>query len=334
VLGLTATSINVLPGSALPGAVQSTSPFGASFSMLTPFGRGDPVFGDFDDDLRPDVLLPTADGLAGFTSLYKTLAPHAFAFNPGGGDGEMDGFAPLLVFSFHPGFVSFLFPASETGPGIRLAMLDVNSGDTGPNTDFMPIVCTNITPSQQLTYDAYIVGKTPLVALIAVRDPQDHVCVFRVTVPGAGTDPFAVASVNEATVPNSLRPVFADFDGNGCPSLVVAPGKESRAVGTAPTCTLTAALSNLPMQITNAAIGRVPIQSPLQNVGPDALITTLGVYAVTSTRSFATALYTSDRFVDLTAFGDFDGDGKTDAVLGSSMSNGVDVLFSSIGSFL
>jgi hypothetical protein len=331
VLGLTPTSISVLQGDTTPiKPGQNASPFSTQFSMLTPFGRGDPVFARLDDDARPDVLLPTADGIAGFSTKYQTLAPHAFAFDPGGAD---DGNIPdiPLVFSFHPSFVSFLFPDPFMPKNLVMGILDVGSGATGPNIDFLPTVCTTIDATKPLTYDSYITEVSPLRALVAIRDTLDHVCLFRITVPGAGTNPFAILQLGEAVIPNSTPPVFADLDGTGCPSLMAAPGKEVRAATTSP-CTLVPALSDLPANIPTSVVGRVPIQ--IAGFGRDALITPFYVFAVPPDRSLAAQLYASDRRIDATAFGDIDGDGNIDAVLASSMSNGVDVLFRTGPAFL
>jgi hypothetical protein len=329
VLGLTSTSITVLEGDPAPVPPgQPTSLFSTQYSMLTPFGRGAPVFGDFDDDHRPDVLLPTADGIAGFSSRYAVLAPHAFAFNPGGKDAAMQGFAPDLVFSFHPRFVAFLFK-NTMGPGVVLGILDVESGQTGPDFASAQPACTAIESGLAINFDSYIVNDAPLQAIVALRDSKSHVCVFRVTITGPST--FAVAQLYNDTIVGGTRPVLADLDGAGCPSLVVGLNQEIKADMTSP-CRLTNAITPLPT--IGPVVGRVPVRSPLLGAAPDALMTPFNLFVIRNLHTAATAIYTSDRPIDVVSFGDIDGDTNIDAILGSTESNGVDVLFATATSFL
>ena len=328
-VGVTATSLAVkLGGDAM---------FTTQYEALTPFGSGDPAFADFDEDGALDVLLPTRDGLAGYTSRYKALAPHAFAFNPGGGENDMDVHAPAAVFSVDPRIIVVL-SARISGSGLAVEIIDVMAGNTAPMTDEVETCSNIVVGTGGLRYDTYVVGSTPtsVNVMIAVRDVPEvgtaHLCVFQLDVNLATATTFTVDDPPTLMVDTAAvtRPVLLDLDDDGsvCPSLVVGPGAHLRPTPTNP-CGFLAAPSPLPTPTPTppaTPVGRARLPHTA-GFAPDAFVTNAGIVRIKSDRTRAVPIFGFDRDIDRVATGDIDKDGKLDVVVTSHTSNGVDILF-------
>jgi len=330
-IGVTPTSIAVSLG--------GEDMFATRYEALTPFGSGDPAFADFDEDGALDVLLPTRDGIAGFTSRYRALAPHAFAFDPGGSQQmDMDN-GPAAIFSIDLRVIALLsVPPPISGvpqPGLYVEYLDVLSGATAPN-HIPQLTCPEIVVTAGgLRYDSYLVSATATNtrAIIAVRDMPDagpdagpttsHICAFMLDVDFV-TGAFTTQPTFQTTDMSTTRPVLLDLDDDAtvCPSLILSPTVHVRPSSAA--CDFAATLVPLPLAVD--AVGRAPLPHAA-GYAPDALVATTGLVRIKSDRTSALTFFTFDRLIDEVATGDIDSDGKTDVVVSSRTSSGVDVLF-------
>lgn len=332
VLALTATSISVTfgdPSGFFPRDARSFVP---------PF-RGVPAFGNLDDDGHTDVLLSTADGIVGFSSEHRVIAPHPFAIDLGTTTpltcltGQ-----PFGVFAISPQYLGVLIDVMGR---LDLAVID-SAGKNACPVQQVPL-CT-VSPSadpRTFASDVYdISAGTSEAHVLALATPAGA-CVATISKPAAAPVPFTVSPQVVATFPPKARPVLALLGPSSCPSLLYSLSptllKEYAGTGTAPACavattTTDVTLGTVTVPAGTVAIGHARLDPPIAGVARDAVALSTGIYAISDSHLTATELYRSDRPLAAVQTTDLDADGDLDiAAIGSGPSgtgaDGIDALY-------
>lgn len=297
-------------------------------SILSPQVRGFPAFVDLDNTNSLDLLVPTADGIAAYSSPNGYVAPHSFAFDltfmPGCQHSLLEN-QPFEVFSLSDRYIGVLTFSKSTNY-LGLAVVDTTQKTVCPTQ--LPLVCTDLPagnprfmPPDLDVYETATPGK-----VIAVRT-AGGMCVVHAresVIPNA--PPFDFTDITPSRGLTG-RPVLADISGTGCPSLIVmAPMREYLGINVAGDCTL--ATSSTPIPIVPGAaiaIGHLELQPRVASHGKDALVMSSGVFALSQSRLTAMKLYQSDRPLTFVQSGDIDRDGDLDGVaIAATMAAGVE----------
>lgn len=315
------------------------------YATVTPFARGLPVFAHLDDEDSLDILVPTADGIAGYTSPVDVMSPHPFAIdlsNQGTNCTKQLG-TPFFVFSIDALNLGVLVGLPDTGspdeagklglaiieadrqtacPRQVLKLCDVAAGNVlaeGPDVD----VYATAAPADPGAVIAARVGGKLCVAAVQ-RDVGTM--VYR---PAVDVTPTSLIGVPATTL---VRPVLADLGDVGCPSLVLSdpvPGRRAFPGEIAQgDCTL-APVGLLP-ELSGAAgvraIGHLELRPRMAGYGKDALVLETAVFAIPTGAGAPLPLYRSDRPFDRILAGDLDRDGDLDGVaMGESLNRDGDV---------
>lgn len=317
-------------------------------STLTPFFQAAPAFGHLDDDDSFDVILPTADGVVAYSSPHGVLSPHSFSIDlattaSDACDKQLG--QSFDVFSVDEQYLGVLY---TTGTEIGLALIDSSGRNACPKQ--VATLCSVPPGSDPRTFplDVYDVSYPNIFGGLDPRAVVQSRVFALVTPSGACTanvtrlfqpvpsaPPFQVTTQIVAGVVG--RPVLADLEGGGCPSLIDShlggpvitehrgtgiPGGCGFAVATNPVNLQGAGVPHVvPLDAT--AVGHVKIDPPNGALRKDAIAMTSGIYAVASSRASGVEMYRADRPLAFVQTGDLDDDGDLDAV---SIGAGVDDL--------
>ena len=316
-------------------------------STLIPALRGEPTFADIDGDASTDVVIPTADGVAAYSSPYQVLSPHPFILDVGNeqmcGDGRRLEGQPFEVFPLDDTHLAVLTSRSDN------QMLGVAVINADQKT-----ICADLASAQQVcnvyvgdlsggllppsyvfgvdTYDTSTPGEPSKVVAFTSAMPGGGSCVLNI-VRRSGMSTFEVTEIFENASVNR-EVALADLDGTGCPSVIdtrsvplMAP-REFRGSGAPGACVLAGASTPIALPAGASAIGAVRID-PLTAAGTfaaDAIVTTAGVYAIRASRLGPTELYLSDRPLTSATSADIDADGDLDIIAIASGAEDVDLI--------
>jgi len=339
VISVSGTSLTVNYGDALGG-------LSFQVSTLIPSVFGEPIFTDIDGDQTTDVVVPTADGIAAYSSPYSVLSPHSFVL---GLDPDVCPLSekllgqPFHVFSLDDNHVAVLISRAVTNklgvavintndrdicadPGSARQVCDIFVGDLGMGLSSDKMFGFSI-------YDTARSGVSGKVIAVTSNLPGGGACVIDFTRTDPATD-FTITTLFEK---NSVtkQAVLADIEGQGCPSLIDAASspmgaRQFKASGVPGTCTLAGSSSNFTLPIGQFAVGAVRIDQVGGTLSPyarDALVTTDGIFAIrTGGIGLTSLLYTSDRPLTAATSADIDADGDLDIIAISQGAEDLDVI--------
>lgn len=329
-----------------------------SASALIPTLRGEPTFSDINSDATLDVVFPTADGVAAYSSRYQALTPHPFALDLGdpskcGAGRQLEG-QPFHVFRIDQGHLGVLVVRANKKLGVAVITIDNKSvcADQGTARQVCDITLGAMggptdEPDPLLfgyaEYDTPIVTPTQTVAnkMIAVTSGVPNVggaCVinFRKNATTESFDSVRVFESKASDVDAITKPVIlADLDGSGCPTLIdtlsnpFVPGRAYRATGSPGTCLLEATPVPVSLPIGSFAVGSVrvdPRAPPTPVLAPDAVVTTDGIFGIYADLSNHVPLHPSDRALTGAVSADIDADGDRDIIAISKGAEDIDVI--------
>lgn len=333
VLALTGTSISVTfgdPSGFLPRQARSFVP---------PF-RGAPAFGNLDDDGHTDVLLSTTDGIVGFSSAHRVIAPHPFAIDLGTTTPVscLSG-QPFGVFAISPQYLGVLIDVMGR---IDLAVIDSAGKDACPIQQVPLCTVSAAVDPRTFTSDVYDISDGTSESHVLALATPIGACVATITKPAAAPAPFSLSPQVIASFPQKKRPVLAQLETSGCPSLLYSASstvlKEYAATGSPPACGVATTTTDVTLGAASippgaVAIGHVRLQPPIAGAARDAIALSTGLYAIADSHANATELYRSDRPLAVVQTTDLDGDGDLDVAaiggdpLGGSGADGIDALY-------
>ena len=341
VLSVSGTSLSVNFGDPAGGlALQS--------STLIPTLGGEPSFIDIDEDGSTDVVAPTADGIAAYSSRYSVLSPHSFAIELDQGAcpaGEKLEGQPFHVFPLDDNHVVVMISRLNTNK-LGIAVLNTDDKDICADLNSAKQVCdvfvgptTMSLGDQRLVfgfseYDTSTATSRGKMFAVTSALPNGGSCVIDVQRDRTATE-FTSRVVFSARTVNHPS-VLADIDGTGCPSLidsssdpVASPrAREFRAQGTPGACAIAAAPTMFPLPMGSFAVGAVrydPVASP-EPLSRDAIVTTDGVFAIGTNRIGGRTLYASDRSLTSATSADIDADGDLDLIAYSEGAEDIDLI--------
>ncbi len=315
-------------------------------TVQSPIAQGPVTFAKLDADSVPDVLIPTADGLAAFTFGLGVPAPYTFPKLLS----EIPGGEPLMTFNIGREYLGGII---DVGGQLKLIVLLVGLGtEKVVASEFLcgaqvaefseRRTAVHVLPTLQLAGGApppiHVVFST-----ILSSGGGDRVCAIALDEIGSlgpPISPFTLTRMPSPTPPLAAgeRGVLVDVSGTGCPSLFVE--------------TAGGALLELPAQPTGAAvrpcqfaaatqIQRLDLGGGPKNGGaplgflaldaPDVgLVLTDGIYLYKPTAlggPSVSQFYASDRPLDRAEMLDLDDDGALDLVAMGKSSNDLDLLY-------
>jgi hypothetical protein len=292
-------------------------------SILTPIARGPASYADLDLDGTADLLLPTSDGIAAYTSPFGVMTPFPFPSLIT----ETQG-VPLFAHPIDVGTIGFL--GTQGTDDLLYLALDVRTGGTP-----MPLapVCGAKAPQFSARHvDVYDVSPGHLVIAVTL-DPAGASRLCLLAIDRQPDESYTATAIAAPAVVPAARAVLARLRGPGCPSLVVRTAAalvEYRPAGAAPPCGFGA-----PVALA-AAPGAVPVGwTPLvpRSAGADfALVLSSGVFAFTA--GALVPLYAADRPLAIARFDDLDGDGDLDLVATARDAEDLDVLYRAADGFV
>jgi hypothetical protein len=342
VVGLSGSSMITRFGDATASMTRQTQ-------VLTPNLQGAPAVLALDAAHPLTIVLPTVDGLAAFAATAKTITTFALGYGLGPVTPEaafsLDATHEVVVLSiFQPvlqrqtlqiGAIVASDPAAGLSPGAACGMID----PTGFDPRSVEIYSTTQSANVSSAVFAFAMPSGGQSAPAAV-------CVVSVAFSTAGGN-FTWNAVAPAvpTTPFSgpIGARLADVGGaDDCPELVfrddaAMPPQLLAYVGARDNATGACGLGNSPQLIAtldpfafdDQLVGHVPLVPAVSIAGNpaarDALVTTSGVWAIQGNAMHQ--LYTSDRVLTASAFGDFDNDGQLDIVAVRDNDRNVDVLY-------
>jgi hypothetical protein len=316
-----------------------------SHAMVTPQVLGFPAITSLADPRVADVVLPTVDGLVAYTGALGVTSPRQFPLGRLEFLGDRpDPFDAVTV----DDTIALVGNTSGASPTVAFSMLVLTA--VGPRYD---AELTNLCGKTQIsaTYMTWpqrmiAVYKTVDASFVVLTTPA-HTCMLRIRrVPGGalreeGTSCppsggtvrclYAIESLTgPALGPFVHPPVFADFDRDGCPSLIDQDAGlglldeyegTTNGVGGCSIATIPTRLPNLIDEGPFAQlIGSVPLVPPVAGMRADALITSYAIHGLHVTDG-PRHLYLSDRPLTRAEVGDLDRDGAMDVVLSSRFPN-------------
>ncbi len=316
VVVLASTALDVVHGGQAPVLSRRTT-------TLTPRSFGPPAFTHLDADPTLDLLVPTTNGVAGYSSAFGELAPHPVAIDLDQSETcAVELGQAFQVFSLHDQYLGVLTRQVSTGK-LALAVIDGAKKSACP---FQNDRICNINLPPMRTFDAYVdvypdVDRTG--KIIAIVLPQYGTCV--VDTNDLGGDHFDVKDITPLGASLTSPPVLARIRGGGCPSLLDAdaapsavleykptgaPGMCGFAPGPPPMLPLVD--SSIPPDA--KVIGRVPLSPLVPGHAADALMLSSGAFAIPLVGSTLKEVYQSDRRLDVVRAIDIDSDGDVDTV--------------------
>ena len=334
VVSLASTSLDV-------GFGDGSADLSRRASTLTPRALGVPAFTHLDPDSTLDLLVPTANGIAGYSSQFQELSPHPVTIDL---DQTTNCATPpsqaFQVFALHAQYLGVLTRNQLTGK-LGFSVID---GATKSACPLQSAQICNIDLPLSRSYEVFIdiyadvagTGK-----IIAVTLPQHGTCVFDTNDTGSGT--FDIKTITPPAATISTRPVLARIRAGGCPSLIDgddAPNGilEYQPIGTPGGCAFAAAATLLPLNdpsipLDAKVIGHLPLSPAVAGHAPDALMLSTGGYAIPfQAGAPIKEVYRSDRKLDIVRAADLDLDGDVDSVGIVFGSAGLDILTRTSGS--
>ncbi|MBA3820401.1 MAG: VCBS repeat-containing protein [Deltaproteobacteria bacterium] len=327
------TALQVFGGS-FDGAPQLAS------STLTPIARGPASYAYLDEDSDSlDVLLPTADGIAAYTSAYGVPSPHPFP--------SLVGHLGRPRYSHEVvdkvmAFVGTL--ASDPMQNLQLILLQVDK------PELLPIglgVCGSATPVSDFDPDYVdvftIAPGYQLVAMtLGAATATPRLCVMSIRVEPSKLELGVV--IETSLLRTRARPILAPLRGS-CPSVIAAAfdGATPQEVVELPPagdpiagCTFTAVREQL-----EVGSGALPVGWIRIDATKSAVVLSSGVFLYAGGADptlLAPPLYASDRRLHAAKAVDLDRDGDLDIVATSSDQDGlaedIDVLYRTPAAFL
>ncbi len=292
-------------------------------SIQTPIAFGPAGFADVDGDGGLDSLLPTADGIAAFTSAFGTPAPYPFPSTIGP---EMG--VPRFVQPLAP--TQMLFIGTDANQsGILMIAMDV--AQQTPMPIGQSFICGGAAFSELEPTDVDVVttslGHQIYALTLHPATGPLKLCLVKVDFNGATYDitPLAFAPQN---APRG-RAVLANLKGEQCPSLLVSEGggtlMEYPGASPSPPCSFgsPAAVPGAPLGA--SPVGALPLIPPIPNTRPGAIVLSTGVYAIPAAGNVV-ELYHSDRELQKVRIADVDRDGDVDAIASGVGADDLDVL--------
>ncbi len=310
-------------------------------SLLTPQQRGFPQFVQLDNDASLDLLVPTADGIAGYSSPEGYIAPHSFAFDLTSYSGCPHSLArdlPFHVFSLSSRYLGVMTTNMLSGH-LGLAVIDTTQKNVCPKQ--LPILCQAMPVvvgdpfEMPPEIDVYPTtnGAVATGQVIGAR-VAGGLCVVHARHTGVDAAPFQFTDITPDSTLEG-KPVFADIADTGCPSLIVKPQfvgagmREYLGSSVMGNCKLdTSPMIVLPNLGDNVPIGRIELDPVIPGYGKDALVLSGSVIAISEPRgAMPLLLYQSDRALAFVQSGDIDRDGDLDgiAIAGSSTAGAEDI---------
>ena len=312
-------------------------------SLVTPAQTGPAAVGDLDGDGSRDLTITTADGMVAYSSPYGTLSPLAVQSTA-----VSDAAGMPIDFRMLIPIRNLIIGAFVADPNGRLFFAAVEFQGNTTTTDAPCLLrngVTNASTFSPANVDVYAMsGPSDLdldeIISFTTGGTPNKLCVLLVH------KTFLQAlTISDITPVNAIAPqkkpilVDLDADGDKCPSLVNSDGgpmalKLWDGNVVAGRCTLkvsTVQGDPLPpnsMAAPNVvAVGRIPVDPPVNGYAHDMLVMNDGLYALATgaTPSFAN-IYRSTRRLSRAAFGDLDGNGQMDAVLVPESEDDLDLL--------
>jgi len=294
-----------------------------------------PAVGDINHDGTIDLVVPTRDGLTAYTGAQGTMVPYLLAIQFSAPGGSLDALHPVKIDNQY----SLVFFQNDSALGVGIVSVTQGGQAGGGEPTILPLCDQMFAPkdfaaTDVSTYDVSAVYGHPaiMIALEAPRgDSTTELCAFTVEEVSGVTPTFPITTLLSTTVTASGRPTLAALDPTTpCPSLVsfdrnryAASGLTSCLLGTSPAPLVDAVMApNLA-----GVVGRVPLSPPISGQAPDALVLQGGVESYEPGANELTPIYLSDTTLSQSDVGDFNGDGKTDAVVVGAGQSSFDVLY-------
>ena len=282
--------------------------------LLAPISRGPASFAFLDEGPEAstptlDVLLPTADGVAAYTSELGVLSPYPFPSLVG-----MDLGTPVHAHQIEPQVIGSVGTLPNS-TALAFVVLDVSGGGMPGMVGGAPLCGADLTQFDPVRIDFYEISAGHQLVAATLAGATPSVCVLSVDKQGTSyaVTQLALAPVNP---PALRRPLLAPLR-SACPSLVIreasgAIAEYAGAVGTTTTCTLTAVRVQLAAPSDASPVGFTPLVPPRAGA-TIALALSSGVFAFDTTAGL-TRIYEADRPIARVAPIDVDADGNLDLV--------------------
>jgi hypothetical protein len=304
-------------------------------ATVIPTVGGPIAIADLDGDNARDVLVPARDGLVAFASPQDAMSPFALTL-------ELAGVGSLklrAIFSIDGKRLGVLVDDPFGSGHLVGVIVDITTPVIVPIT--LPLCDSTY---QSATFDPSLLDfhdttsdpKKPSVgvAFIATSDTthQAQLCAINIEQDSPTSFSFTIGPPNFPAT--SHRPVLAEVDDSTCPSIIdsdAGPAQLSRRPGYRDVngrCTLGLPVAMPPIAApsSDAVVGRVRLSPAIAGAAPDALVLTSGIYDLDTTAQPVGQLYSSDRPLTASAFGDIDADGNTDGVA-LGLDQTIDVLY-------
>lgn len=351
VVGLNATAMNVRYGDASGRLVDT-------YNLVTPQVQGNPQVTALVAPNVPDLVIPTADGLVVYTAAFGLPTPRQYPLGGSQGPENMGGRPDPFDAVQVRDTIGLFGPSSDAGAVSPLRFGLIAVADVGPIFD----VETTQLCEDSLGAPMEVPAGTRVVNIANYEAPTGTfisfstgtlTCVIeirpRAEVPRAiGTDclpsypntPGCRSEVKTVTTFNRFmsRAVFADVDGDGCPSLFdqdAGLGAVREYPGT--TSIDGCVIANVPRSETlrvvdppaSVLLGSVKLEPAVDEHAPDALISAYGIHALPTTVSptdwRTKPLFVSDRPLERAVRGDIDNDGALDVVFSTEQLPNLDI---------
>jgi hypothetical protein len=306
-------------------------------TTLLPYSNPDLAIRPVPGQIKSDLLVPTPDGIAGFTtsgSKKLVAVPFSTTTGPGGMCATMNGaLQPISSFELDKHRIGFVArERNTTAQAIWVGVFDVLNGDCA-HTPMCNIGAAHVVDAAGNVFvDHYETLADPLltsVIAVAVSTPampaptQQKLCVARFDQVAFAFQP--LLGGNAITQPLGPIALARTTQAAVCPTLFVphAGGIDAHpATGTADTCALGANPTRMSMFGPGQyPAARIPLSPPITGTGPEALVVlrsqvmgaSSDIYALIGNNAVQ-HIYHSPRGLYPVASGDLDGDGRIEAV--------------------
>lgn len=330
VIAQSGSSVSVLYGDFL-GSLSTSA------TVQSPIAQGPVTFAKLDGDGVPDLLVPTADGIAAFTFEFGVPTPYPFPSLVSG----IPGGEPLMTFPIGEQYLGGvdLHPVN----GLELVVLEVTG--SGERVVGRTAMC-NATPTEtfsEASSDIAVLDAVTTHAVFTTILSSGRVCAIAIDLKAIQDpiDPFHLTVVTPAVTPMfdpAERGILVRFPGNLCPTWMAQgaggvlwefAGKDA---GTAiRPCVFDAARalqrqdSTGSPKLDGAPLGFLPLGTP---AAPEvAIVLTDGVYLYRPISGAVVQFYVSDRELAGVEMLDLDGDAKLDLVARGVASDDLDLLY-------
>jgi hypothetical protein len=327
VIGFSDVNINVHFGDA-SGAAQTSDTIVVPVANAKPVLRRVRVPGSAAE--KVDILLPTIDGIAAYTAQDKQIVPFPFSSDPrdyaacATQNGTRD---PIAAYSIDRQTLALVTISPTLPHTLDVVIFDV----ARRSCDAVPMCGLAVkAKTDTLLFDVYhlATGKSVVAAGLSQPDAgKGQVCMISAT-PAQGVNGPIATLIRPVPIPTAATPpvLLRTRPSDVCPSLVtVASGGElsqyAGSLDASNACTV-AAIGQLMSGLGGATpAGHIELVPPVMNQAPDALVVLApaavnqGASDVYMVNGLVTTLaYHSQRILFPVHSGDFDGDGRGDAI--------------------